>query len=78
MPIRATPTLRSWRSTPLTIFGIAILILLAGVGIIFQSESTYQEGREQSALAQAQVLANSTAAALDFDDPVAAQQAVDY
>jgi signal transduction histidine kinase/CheY-like chemotaxis protein len=69
---------RNWRSTPLAIFGAALLILLVGIGIIFQSEATYQGNREQAVLAQARVLSKSTAAALDFDDPVAAQQAVDY
>ena len=69
---------RNWRSTPLAIFGTALLILLVGIGIIYQSEATYQDNREQAVLAQARVLSKSTAAALDFDDPVAAQQAVDY
>jgi signal transduction histidine kinase/CheY-like chemotaxis protein len=67
-----------WRTTPLAIFGVAVLILLAGIGIIFQSESAYQDNREQAVLAQARVLAESTAAALDFQDPVAAQQSVNY
>ena len=70
--------LRKWQTMPLMVFALALLILIVGIGIILQSESTYQDNREQAVLAQAQVLAKSTAAALDFDDPVAAQQAVDY
>lgn len=68
--------LRSWRSTPLAIFGVAILILLAGIGVVLQSESMTRNSREQFALVQAQVLAASAAAPLDFSDSAAAQQAV--
>ena len=78
MKLRSEAPSQSWRTMPLTIFALALLILLVGIGIIFQSESTYQSNREQAVLAQAQVLAKSTAAALDFEDPVAAQQGVDY
>ena len=78
MRLRPGTTAGNWRTTPLAIFGIAVLILLAGIGIIFQSEAAYQSNREQAVLAQAKILSESTAAALDFHDPVAAQQSVNY
>jgi len=75
--IRRPPTRIGWRSAPVAIFGIALLILLGGIGVILQSESTTREARAAQSQSLAEVLAASSAAAVDFDDPLAAQQAVD-
>ena len=66
-----------WRSTPVVIFGIALLILLGGVAVIFQSNSIYDRSRVEQTQGFAEILAASTAAAVDFDDAAAAQQAAD-
>src|SRR3954451_14855384 len=66
-----------WRSAPLMIFGVALLILLGGVAVIVQNESTYGRARVDQTQGLSDVLAASVAAAVDFDDPAAAQQAVD-
>jgi signal transduction histidine kinase len=65
-----------WRSAPIAIFGLALLILLVGVGVILQNEWTYDHARTEQTKALSDILAASSAAAVDFDDPAAAQQAV--
>jgi signal transduction histidine kinase/CheY-like chemotaxis protein len=45
--------------------------------VILQNEGSYRTGRHQQTLVQAEILAASVAAPLDFNDPTAAQQAVD-
>ena len=65
-----------WRSAPLAIFGLALLILLAGVGVIFQNEWTYDRARIEQSQGLSDILAASSAAAVDFDDAAAASQAV--
>ncbi|MGE5563020.1 MAG: ATP-binding protein [Bacillota bacterium] len=69
-------SLLEWRNAPATIFVIALLILVGCVAIIFQNESTFRSSRDRQALVAAQVLANSVTAAVDFQDPVAARDAV--
>jgi signal transduction histidine kinase/CheY-like chemotaxis protein len=71
------PKLRSWRRAPAAIFAVAVLILLGGVLVVVQNEGTYRGNRTQQALVQAEILAASVAAPLDFSDPTAAQQAVE-
>ena len=66
-----------WHSAPIAIFGVALLILLGGIAVIAQNESTYDRARTEQTQGLSDVLAASTAAAVDFDDPAAAQQAVD-
>jgi signal transduction histidine kinase len=66
-----------WRSAPIAIFGIALLILLGGIAVIYQSNATYGQSRIDQTQTFADVLAASTAAAVDFNDPAAAQQSVD-
>jgi signal transduction histidine kinase/CheY-like chemotaxis protein len=61
----------------LTIFGFAILILLGGIAVIVQNEASYGSARIQQTQGLADVLSASATAAVDFDDPVAAQQAID-
>ena len=64
-----------WRSAPIAIFGLALLILIAGVAVSFQFNAAYGRARVEQTQGFADVLAASAAAAVDFDDPVAAQQA---
>jgi signal transduction histidine kinase len=73
-PLRTS--LKEWRSAPATIFVIAVLIVVAGFAIIFQNEITYRASRDRQATVEAEVLAASVTAALDFADPVAAQETV--
>jgi signal transduction histidine kinase/CheY-like chemotaxis protein len=73
----AEPRRVSLRSAPWAIFAVALLILLGGVGAIAQNEATYDRARVEQTQGLADVLAASAAAAVDFDDPAAAQQAVD-
>jgi signal transduction histidine kinase/CheY-like chemotaxis protein len=68
--------IQGWRSAPLAMFAMALLILVGGVVVIAQNERTYDAGRIEQTQGLADVLAASTAAAVDFDDPGAAQQAV--
>jgi len=69
-------SLLEWRTAPATIFVVAILIVVGGFAIIFQNEITYRATRDRQAAVAAQVLAASVTAAVDFSDPVAAQEAV--
>jgi len=66
----------NWRSPPVAIFVAAMLIVLIGIAVIMQTDSGYRDAREDFARSQAQLLAVSVAAAVDFDDPVAAKEAV--
>ena len=67
----------NWRSAPVAIFVAAMLIVLIGIAVIMQTDSGYRDAREDFARSQAQLLAVSVAAAVDFDDPAAAKEAVD-
>ena len=64
-----------WRTTPIAIFAVAILIVLGGIGIVIQSESSYISQRHAAAGTQTRVLAQSVSAAVDFNDMETAQQA---
>ena len=75
MKILPTPGTR-WRTPPLAIFGLALLIVLGGIGIIIQSEGAYISQREEAARIQAGILGQSVAAAVDFNDSATAQQTV--
>jgi len=66
----------NWRSAPVAIFVAAMLIVMIGIAVIMQTDSGYRDAREDFARSQAQLLAVSVAAAVDFDDPVAAKEAV--
>jgi signal transduction histidine kinase/CheY-like chemotaxis protein len=66
-----------WRSAPIAIFGLAILILLGGVGVIYMSNATYTQSRMDQTQGFADILAASSAAAVDFNDVAAAQQSAD-
>jgi len=75
-----TPGPRSpiaWRSAPLVIFAMALLILGVGVVVSAQFNAAYTQSRVEQSQSFADILAASSAAAVDFDDPAAAQQAAD-
>jgi signal transduction histidine kinase len=63
--------------SPAAIYAIATLLLLFGIGIIVQNEANYREVKLQEIRVQAKILAASATPALDFEDPRAAQEAVD-
>jgi signal transduction histidine kinase len=76
--MRVVPRLgERWRSGPVAIFAIALFLLLAGMGIIVQNEGSYRQIKDEETRVQARILAANVAAALDFEDPQAAQEAVD-
>src|SRR3546814_1783896 len=52
---------------------MVIVLLLAGLWIIFQNEQNYRDEQRRAAHVQAEILAGSVTAALDFDDAHTAQ-----
>ena len=68
---------RRWSSAPAAIVAMVVLLLLAGIGVIMQSEAAYRDLQQQETRVQADILAASVTAALDFGDAVAAREAVD-
>ena len=70
-------SLPHWGTAPAAIFFVAVIILIAGFSIIYMNEVTFRAARDRQAMVAAEVLANSVTAAVDFGDPVAAQQSVD-
>jgi signal transduction histidine kinase len=67
---------RTWIDAPAAIVAVVTLLLLAGIGVILQSEAAYRDLQEQETRVQAEILAASVTAALDFEDRVAANEAV--
>ena len=62
----------------MALVSLAMLLLLsAGLWIIFQNERNYREGRQSAAQIQGEILAASVTAALDFQDQTAAQESTD-
>ena len=66
-----------WSNAPVAIVAIVGLLLLTGIAVIFQNEAAYRDLQQQEARVQAEILAASVTAALDFADRQAAQEAVD-
>ncbi|HEV2817492.1 MAG TPA: ATP-binding protein [Allosphingosinicella sp.] len=66
-----------WSNAPYAIVAMVALLLLAGIGIILQNEAAYRDFQAQETRVQADILSASVAAALDFGDRQAAQDAVD-
>jgi signal transduction histidine kinase len=66
-----------WPNVPLAGSLLALLLLLAGVGVIVMSASSYNAQKQQETEVQAQILAASVTAALDFGDARTAQESVD-
>ena len=65
-----------WSNAPTAIIAVVILLLLAGIGIIAQNEAAYRDLQAQETRVQAEILAASVTAALDFGDNQATQEAV--
>jgi len=57
-----------WPNVPLAGGVLALLLLLAGLGIVYMSAATYSAQKQQETEVQAQILAASVTAALDFGD----------
>jgi signal transduction histidine kinase len=66
-----------WGNAPYAIVAAVALLLLAGIGIILQNEAAYRDLQTQETRVQADILAASVAAALDFGDDAAAREAID-
>ncbi|WP_066969877.1 ATP-binding protein [Rhizorhabdus dicambivorans] len=69
----ALPRPRAAMFVPLAV----LLLLSAGLWIIFQNERSYRAEQQHATEVQADILAASVTAALDFGDPAAAQESVD-
>ena len=65
-----------WRSGPFLILALAAFIVLAGIGTLIYNDRLYESMRRAETNSQAEVLAASLTAALDFDDAYAANEAV--
>ncbi len=72
-----TRAARGWHSVPAAASLLAVLLLVMGLGIIFQNERNYQGQQLAETQVQAEILAASVTAPLDFGDPQAAQESVD-
>jgi signal transduction histidine kinase/CheY-like chemotaxis protein len=66
-----------WPNVPIAAGVMALLLLAIGLGVIFQNESAYREQKLRETTIQADILAASVTAALDFGDAATAQEAVD-
>jgi signal transduction histidine kinase/CheY-like chemotaxis protein len=66
-----------WPNVPLAAGLIAVLLVLAGLAVIFQNEAGYREQKLREAQVQADILAASVTAALDFGDAATAKEAVE-
>ncbi|MCW3845869.1 response regulator [Sphingomonas sp. LB-2] len=56
---------------------VALIVVAAGTAIILQSEASYRAQKSEEAQVQADILASSIVAAIDFGDAAAAQEAAD-
>ncbi len=66
-----------WPNVPLAGAAFALLLLLAGLGVIYMSATSYAAQKQQETEVQAQILGASVTAALDFGDARTAQESVD-
>ncbi|HET9638130.1 MAG TPA: ATP-binding protein [Allosphingosinicella sp.] len=66
-----------WPNVPIAAGVMALLLLAIGLAVIFQNESAYREQKHKETTIQADILAASVTAALDFGDAATAQEAVD-
>jgi hypothetical protein len=66
-----------WPNVPVAAGIMALLLLGIGLAVIFQNESSYREQKLRETRIQAEILAASVTAALDFGDSAAAQESVD-
>ena len=66
-----------WSNAPAAIILVVAFLLLAGIGIILQNEAAYRDLQVQETHAEADIIAASVAAAIDFHDRQAAQETID-
>jgi signal transduction histidine kinase len=66
-----------WPNVPIAAGAMALLLLAIGLAVIFQNESAYREQKHRETTIQADILAASVTAALDFGDAATAREAVD-
>jgi signal transduction histidine kinase len=66
-----------WPNVPVAAGIMALLLLAIGLAVIFQNEANYREQKLRETSIQADILAASVIAALDFGDVAAAQESVD-
>ena len=66
-----------WQAVPRAASLIAALLLLIGLAVIYQGEAGYRAQKADEVRVQAEILAASVTAALDFGDTAAAQEAAD-
>ncbi|MDO9488879.1 MAG: CHASE sensor domain-containing protein, partial [Sphingomonadaceae bacterium] len=66
-----------WQAIPRAASLIAGLLLLIGIGVIYQNEQSYRAQKADETRVQAGILAASVTAALDFGDVAAAHEAAD-
>jgi signal transduction histidine kinase len=66
-----------WRNVPAAAGFMALVLLATGFGIIFQYQGIYREQKVREVGVQAEILAASVIAALDFGDTATAREAVD-
>ncbi|HEU0099923.1 MAG TPA: ATP-binding protein [Allosphingosinicella sp.] len=66
-----------WPNVPIAAGIMALLLLAIGLAVVFQNESAYREQKLRETTIQADILAASVTAALDFGDAATAQEAVD-
>jgi signal transduction histidine kinase len=66
-----------WPNVPLAGGILALLLLLAGLGVIFMSAADYNAQKQRETKVGAEILAASVTAALDFGDARTAQEAAD-
>ena len=73
-------TVGSWKSgirLPQAVVSLlAIIVLLLGLGVVLQADSSYRSERAERAQVRARILAANVTAAVDFGDKEAAQEAV--
>jgi len=65
-----------WRAIPLVALLAVAGLILAGLVAAISNEGRYRQQRQQAATVQADILASSVTAALDFDDVTTATEAV--
>ena len=66
-----------WNSIPAATSLAALVLLLVGLGVIYQNENSYRLAKDRETQVQAEILAASVSAAVDFSDPQAAQESID-
>jgi signal transduction histidine kinase len=66
-----------WPNVPIAAGVMALLLLAIGLAVVFQNEGAYRDQKLREARVQADILAASVTAALDFGDAATAQEAAD-